>query len=262
MKHYKNIVIKYGGSILKDETMKKQLFRDIIELKRKGYCPIIVHGGGAEINTLLEKLGHKPKFVHGLRATDETTMELVQMVLCGKVNQEIVNFINKNGGKAVGLSGKDGQLLLVAKLESRYDLGLVGEVEKVNPAILDLLKADFIPVISPVGTDKKGITYNINADEVAAAIASALGAKLILLTDVDGVLQDKGDPTSTISVIKTTDIGHLIDNGVITEGMIPKIKSCLKAIESGVKEINIVKGTQPHMMLKVMRGEKTGTKIL
>ena len=242
--------------------MKKQLFRDIIELKRKDFCPIIVHGGGAEINTLLEKLGHKPKFVHGLRVTDEVAMEAVEMVLSGKVNQEIVAFINQNGGKAVGLSGKDGQLLLVAKLEAQYDLGLVGEVEKVNPAVLDLVKDDFIPVISPVGSDKKGTTYNINADEVAAAVAAALGARLILLTDVDGVLQDKNDTASTIPLIKTTDIGHLIDNGVITEGMIPKIKSCLKAIESGVKEINIVKGTQPHVLLKVIRGGQTGTKIL
>ena len=262
MKNSKTIVIKYGGSILKDTTMKKQLFRDIIGLKKKGFYPIIVHGGGGKINTLLEKLGHKPKFVHGLRVTDEATMEVVQMVLCGQVNQEIVAFINKNGGKAVGLSGKDGQLIMAGKLTTKYDLGLVGEVERINPAVLNALKEEFIPVISPIGTDKKGVTYNINADEVASAVAAALGARLVLLTDVDGVLADKDRAGSTIPVIKTTDIGHLIDNGVITEGMIPKIKACLKAIESGVKEINIVKGTQPHVLLKIMRGAQMGTKIL
>lgn len=262
MKKSQSIVIKYGGSILKDTTLKKQLVRDIIGLKKKGFCPIIVHGGGEEINTFLARLGYKPKFINGLRVTDKTTMEVVEIVLSGKVNKEIVAFVNKNGGKAVGLSGKDGRLILAKKKKTSQNLGLVGEVDKVNPQVINCIKEDFIPVISPVGTDKKGVTYNINADEVAAAIAAALGARLVLLTDVDGVLADKDRTGSTIPVIKTTDIGHLIDNGVITEGMIPKIKSCLKAIESGVKEVNIVKGTQPHVLLKIMRGDKTGTRIL
>lgn len=263
MKKSKSIVIKYGGSILKNKTLKKQLIEDIIAIKKKDYCPIIVHGGGGQISRFLQRLGKKPKFIDGLRVTDKSTMEMVEIVLSGKVNKEIVGFINKSGGDAIGLSGKDGKLILAKKKKTKSNLGFVGEVDKINSQVINCIKEDFIPVISSVAVDKKGVTYNINADEVAAAIAGAMKAeRLVLLTDVDGVLMKENDPSSCIPLIKTGDIKELIKSNVIKKGMIPKLKSCVDALKSGVKEVDIVKGTEKHVLLKLIKGQKTGTKIV
>ena len=263
MKKFHNIVIKYGGSVLKNTSLKKQLIKDIIALKEKGIQIIIVHGGGGHINEVLEKMGKKPKFVHGLRVTDKATMEIVEMVLSGKVNKEIVGFINKSGGKAVGLSGKDANLILARKKKTKEKLGFVGKIQSINPQVLDCIKEHFIPVVSSIGVDRKEVTYNINADEAAAGIAGAIKAdRLILLTDVDGVLMNKNDPWSSIPVIRTGDIQKLIKSNIINEGMIPKLKSCVKALKSGVKEVDIVKGTEKHILLKVIQGHKKGTRII
>ncbi len=262
MQKPKTIVIKYGGSILKNKVLKKQLIEDIIAIKKEGFCPIIVHGGGGEINASLQEKGIEAKFIDGLRVTDEYTIEIVEDVLTNKVNKEIVESISASGGYAKGLSGKTNNLILSKK--KKKILGFVGKVDTVDPRIIkSIIKDGFIPIISPVAVDKKGKTYNINADEAAAAIAGAMKAqRLILLTDVDGVLKNENDPSSRIKKIKTSDIKELIKLNVIKKGMIPKLKSCVNALKNGVKEVDIVKGTQKHILLKVIKGKKTGTKIV
>lgn len=267
----KTFVIKYGGAAQVKEELKESFAKDIVMLNFIGIRTAIVHGGGPKISAMMEKMGKKPKFVQGQRVTDEETMDIVEMVLGGLVNKEIVSLINSHGGKAVGLSGKDGGLIKAKKkliknsdstgVEEIIDLGLVGEVTNIDPQILISLKNEgFIPVISPVGVGPKGETLNINADYVAAAVAAALKAeKLILLTDVPGIL-DKNE--KIISTLKKTQIKKLVENGTITGGMLPKVQACLKALEGGVAKTHIIDGRIPHcLLIEIFTKEGIGTEI-
>jgi acetylglutamate kinase len=267
----KTFVIKYGGAAQVKEELKESFAKDIVMLNFIGIRTAIVHGGGPKISAMMEKMGKKPKFVQGQRVTDEETMDIVEMVLGGLVNKEIVSLINSHGGKAVGLSGKDGGLIKAKKkliknsdrtgVEEIIDLGLVGEVTDIDPQILISLKNEgFIPVVAPVGVGPKGETLNINADYVAAAVASALKAeKLILLTDVPGIL-DKSE--KIISTLKKTQIKKLVENGTITGGMLPKVQACLKALEGGVAKTHIIDGRIPHcLLIEIFTKEGIGTEI-
>jgi len=273
-KFYKKImVIKYGGHAMVDETLKSAFAQDIVLMKYVGIRPVIVHGGGPQINQVMEKMGLKPIFIEGQRVTDEETMNVVEMVLVGTVNKKIVSFINKVGGKAVGLSGRDGNLILAEKMtvykytgEDRppeiIDIGRVGKVKEINPEVLyTLIEDDFIPVIAPVGVGPDGEAYNINADLVAGALAGALGAeKLIYLSDVEGVKDEKGNLISTLYV---EDINELIEKEIVKGGMIPKLKSARKAILSGVKKVHIIDGRIAHsLIIELFTDEGLGTQIL
>ncbi len=264
--HGKTIVIKYGGNAMIDEEIKKSFARDMVLLKFVGINPVIVHGGGPQIGTLLKQIGKATEFVDGLRVTDGETMDIVEMVLVGKVNKEIVNNINMVGGKAVGLSGKDGSLI---KAEKTYhssegkdiDIGQVGKVKSINAKIIDTLDKDkFIPVIAPTGFDENGITYNINADLAAGKIAEALKAeKLILLTDVEGV-KIKGKLATSLT---DTEIPDLIKSGEISGGMIPKINCCLDALKGGVNKTHIIDGRVQHaVLLEIFTDAGIGTEII
>lgn len=269
----KTIVIKYGGSAMVAEELKKGFALDIILLKYIGINPVIVHGGGPQIGKILEKMGKKSHFVEGLRVTDEETIDVVEMVLVGKVNKEIVSLINRHGGKAVGLSGKDGGLIKAKKYKvvksspetdrpEIIDIGMVGEVESINAGVLNTLdEGGFIPVIAPVGVGENGETYNINADFVAGEIAGSLKAeKLVLLTDEEGV---KGKDGSLLSTLNKKEIDYLIKKGVIRGGMLPKVKCCLDALESGVKKTHIIDGRVKHaILLEIFTDEGVGTQIV
>jgi acetylglutamate kinase len=266
------VVIKYGGHAMVDDQLKRDFARDVTLLKFIGLNPVIVHGGGPQINTVLDAMGIQSQFVKGMRLTDEPTMDVVEMVLGGKVNKAIVAQINRQGGKAVGLSGKDGGLIQAKKLKIVYqedskkppeiiDPGLVGEVTRINPDIIDTLTHQgFIPVIAPVGTGEAGETFNINADLVASRIAMALKAgRLILLTDVDGVLDAKG---TLIGSIDARTIQAMIDSGSISGGMIPKIKCALEALHSGVEKVPIINGTRRHaLLLELFTDSGIGTEV-
>lgn len=267
----KTFVIKYGGSAQVKEELKESFAKDIVTINYIGIKTAIVHGGGPKISATMEKMGKKPKFVQGQRVTDKETMDIVEMVLGGLVNKEIVSLINSHGGKAAGLSGKDGGLLKAKKkllkkhaetgVDEVIDIGFVGEVTRVDPQILISLEKDgFIPVISPVGVGTKGETLNINADYVAASIASALKAeKLILLTDVPGIM-DKNN--KIISTLTKKNIKKYIRDGTITGGMLPKVQACLKAIEGGVSKTHIIDGRVPHcLLLEIFTKEGIGTEI-
>ena len=268
----KTIVIKYGGNAMVEEHLKEGFARDIILMKYIGLNPVVVHGGGPQIGKVLEAMGIETRFEQGMRVTDARTMDVVEMVLGGKVNKEIVNNINKHGGRAVGLTGKDGNLLTARKLEMKtinpdtlspeiIDIGMVGEVAEVNPAIITSLEeANFIPVIAPVGVDGEGRTYNINADLVAGKIAGALKAeKLILLTDVEGVKDKSGNLLNTIDV---ADVQRLIDDGTIVGGMIPKVTCCVDAIADGVEKTHIVDGRMEHAcLLEIFTDQGVGTAV-
>ena len=262
----KTVVVKYGGHAMTDENLRLSFAKDMALLKLVGINPVIVHGGGPQIGDLLGQLGIKSEFIDGLRVTDSATMEIVEMVLVGKVNKEIVNNIHIAGGKAVGISGKDAGLITAGKLYheengEKLDIGLVGSVEKVNPEIIRILEKDkFIPVIAPIGADTKGITYNINADIAAGKIAEALQAeKLILLTDIQGVMING----SLMSSIKSADIAAYIKSGEITGGMIPKVNCCVKAVKSGVKKAHIIDGRVEHaVLLEIFTDEGVGTQII
>lgn len=269
----KTVVIKYGGSAMIAEELKKNFAMDIILLKYIGINPVIVHGGGPQIGKTLEKMGKKSHFVEGLRVTDEETIDVVEMVLVGKVNKEIVSLINRHGGKAVGLSGKDGGLIKAKKYKvvksspetdrpEIIDIGMVGEVESINADVLNTLdEGGFIPVIAPVGVGENGETYNINADFVAGEIAGSLKAeKLVLLTDEEGV---KGKDGSLLSTLNKKEIDYLIKKGVIRGGMLPKVKCCLDALESGVKKTHIIDGRVKHaILLEIFTDEGVGTQIV
>ncbi|KUO49425.1 MAG: acetylglutamate kinase [Desulfitibacter sp. BRH_c19] len=270
----KTIVIKFGGHAMVNEELKQAVAKDCVLMKYVGMNPVIVHGGGPEINNMLDKLGKKSSFVNGLRITDEETMEVVEMVLVGKVNKSVVSSISRSGGKALGFSGKDGQLIeaIPHKATSKdhngetviHDLGFVGEVKKINPEILKtVIQQSYIPVVAPIGVDDKGRSYNINADYVAGDMARALGAdKMILLTDVKGILKDRNDENSLISVLKVREIRDLIEKGVISEGMIPKIQSCVRALEGGVRKTHIIDGRIPHSpLLEVFTNQGVGTMV-
>lgn len=250
----KTIVIKFGGSIAADPKIKKQFYQDIASLHKRGFRVVICHGGGPEINNFLQKLGMEPKFLNGLRVTDKETMEIVEMVLCGKINKEIVGALSLNGAPAVGISGKDASLLMAKKMKTKPDLGFVGEITKVNTKVLTDLLEDYVVVVSSLGIDAKEQTYNINADTVATKIAQALKAeKLVLLTNVKGVLSDSQDEHSTIAKIRTSEIAGLIRNKVVSGGMIPKMLACREALVRGVKEIDIIDGRLPHAVLRAMK---------
>jgi acetylglutamate kinase len=265
----KTFVIKYGGSAQVKNNLKKSFAQDIVMLNFIGTRTIVVHGGGPKISSTMEKMGKKPKFIQGQRVTDKETMDIVEMVLGGLVNKEIVSLINSHGGKAVGLSGKDGGLIKAKKklikkspVNEIIDIGLVGEVTHIEPNILNSLeKEGFIPVISPVGVGPKGETLNINADYVAASIASALKAeKLIILTDVPGIMDRKD---KIISTLTKQQIKKLIKNETIAGGMLPKVQACLKAIEGGVSKTHIIDGRVPHcLLLEIFTKEGIGTEIV
>ncbi len=257
----KTFVIKFGGSIAADNELKENFIKDIILLKLIGINIIIVHGGGKEIDGLLKKLNIGVNFHEGQRITDENTMKVVEMVLSGKINKDLVALINKFGGRACGLSGKDGNLITAKKLKSeKVDLGFVGEVKHVDKKILLTLDPSFIPVIAPVSMDNEGRTLNINADLVASSIAAELEAeKLIILSDQDGLLNADSE---LISSVKTGDIKNMIKEGVIYGGMIPKANSCIDAVKLGVKKVHIINGSIPHaVLLEIFTKKGIGTQI-
>jgi len=268
----KTIVIKYGGNAMVEERLKESFAQDIILLKYIGLNPVVVHGGGPQIGQVMDQMGLKSEFVKGMRVTDSATMNVVEMVLVGRVNKEIVGNINRHGGKAVGLSGKDGNLITARKMEMTainpdsmtpeiIDIGMVGEVESIAPGIIDALeKSGFIPVIAPVGVGRKGETYNINADLVAGKIAGALKAeKLILLTDIEGIQDKTGQLISTIDHTKVPD---LIADGTLSGGMIPKATCCVDAISDGVTKTHIIDGRLEHAcLLEIFTDKGIGTAI-
>jgi acetylglutamate kinase len=261
------VVVKYGGSTRSGAEELKNTLQDIVLMKFVGMRPVVVHGGGKDITALTEKMGIRSQFVDGLRVTDLPTMEVVEMVLGGKINKELVSTIQQLGGQAVGLSGKDGAMLQATRVKSKTgkDIGYVGRVSKVNTSILDLLdKEQFIPVIAPLGLGADGKTYNVNADEAAGAIAGALKAeKLVFLTDVPGICRKKNDPKSLLSSVKIKEIGKLIKSGVISGGMIPKVEACLHAVKSGVHKTHIIDGTLPHaLLLEIFTPQGVGTEIV
>lgn len=246
----RTVVVKYGGAAMKDETLKEKVIRDVVFMACVGIRPILVHGGGPEINTWLEKLGIEPQFKNGLRVTDAATMDVVEMVLVGRVNKEIVARINQAGGCAVGLCGKDGNLI-TARPQSEEGIGFVGEVTSVNTQILEgLAESGYIPVVSSVAADDQGQAYNINADTAAGEIAAALGAeKLMLLTDTAGILRDYKDPSTLIERVDIQGARELIREGVVSGGMIPKVSCCVRSLAQGVKAAHIIDGRVPHSLL-------------
>ena len=263
--HSKIIVVKYGGSAMADEELKKKVIADVVLLKLVGFKPIIVHGGGKEISRWVEKVGMKPKFVNGLRVTDTDTMELAEMVL-NKVNKELVSHVQELGVKGAGISGKDGGLL---KVKKRYsggeDIGFVGEITDVDPQILlDLMERDFVPIVCPIGMDDEYNTYNINADDAACAIAKAVGAeKLAFLTDIEGLYRDFSDKSTFISRLTATEAQELINSGMIGGGMLPKLGNCTDAIRNGVNRVHILDGRTPHsLLLEVFTNKGVGTAIV
>ena len=268
--HGKKILIKYGGHAMVDEEAKSSTARDTVLLKYVGMKPLIVHGGGPEISRSMDKLGKEPKFIKGLRVTDKETMEIIEMVLVGKISTEIVSELIKHDGDAISLSGKDSSLIFAHKKpaskidEEVVDLGLVGEIDCVNTDLLEMfLDHEYIPVISPVGIAMDGTSLNLNADTAAGEVASAIDAeKLIILTDVPGVLRDPSDPDTLIPKITIDEIPGLIEDGIISGGMIPKIETCVKAIENGVESCHIIDGRKKHsLLLEVFTTDGIGTMI-
>ena len=261
----KIIVIKYGGSAMIDENFMQSVIQDITLLKLVGFKPIIVHGGGKAISGFVNKLGMEPKFINGLRVTDEDTLEVAEMVL-NKVNKQLVQIVEQLGVKAIGISGKDGGMLNVKKKYSQgEDIGYVGEVTKVNPDILlDLIEKDFLPIVCPIGLDEDFHGYNINADDAASAIAEAVNAeKLAFLTDTEGVYMDKDDPNTVISEMTVSEAKNLIEDGTIQGGMLPKINNCINAINNGVSRVHILDGRIPHcLLLEIFTNKGIGTAIL
>lgn len=265
----KTIVLKYGGNAMINEDIKEQVIKDIVLMKYVGINPVVVHGGGPEINKMLEKIGKKSEFNCGNRVTDAETMEIVEMVLAGKLNQEIVSKLNKYGGKAVGLTGKDANSILAEKkyIESNgesIDIGFVGKVKKINPKMIKILQNEgYIPVISSIGVDEDGNTYNINADYVAGEVAAALSAdKFILMTDIKGIMKDLNDPTSLVNSISLKEINDMIADGTISGGMLPKVDACITAINKGANRVHIIDGRINHaLILELFTDEGVGTMI-
>ena len=261
----KVIVVKYGGSAMVDENLKKSVISDVTLLKLVGFKPIIVHGGGKEISKWVGKVGKEPEFINGHRVTDEETMEIAEMVL-GRVNKSLVSMVESLGVKAIGISGKDGGLLKVKKKYSDgKDIGYVGEISEVDPQILfDMMEKDFLPIICPVGLDDDFNTYNINADDAACAVARAVGAnKLAFLTDIEGLYRDFNDKSSLISEIKVSEAKELIAGGTIGGGMLPKLSNCIDAIEAGVSRVHIIDGRIPHsILMEIFSDRGVGTAIL
>ncbi len=260
--HNKIIVVKYGGNAMISEELKLQVMEDLVLLWLIGVKPVLVHGGGPEISDMLKKVGKKSEFVDGLRVTDKETAEIVQMVLAGKINKQLVNLLGEFGGNAVGISGIDGHLIEAKVKDER--LGFVGEITNVNvQPILDLIEKEYIPVVSTVGCDKEGNVYNINADTAASYIAGAMKAeRLITMTDIPGILRDVNDPDSIIKRVTTEEARQLFADGVISGGMIPKVECCIEAIEKGVRRVTILDGRVPHaLLLELLTDEGAGTLV-
>jgi len=277
----KTVVIKYGGNAMMEDSLKHKFAQDIVLMKYVGINPVIVHGGGPQIDEMLKRLGIEAKFKQGVRVTDEKTMEIVEMVLAGKINMEIVDLLNRHGGRAVGVSGKDGGFITAKPLTVKAwieslgmdmdveengstddTFGYVGDIQSINPRLIEKLQQDnFIPVIAPIGTDREGNTYNINADLVAGAVAASLKAeKLLMLTDVKGIRNAKGRHISTLS---RKEMQRLIKKGVIREGMLPKVHACLLALDGGVQKAHIIDGRMPHaILLEVFTHKGIGTEII
>ena len=259
----KIVVVKYGGAAMIEEHLKQNFAQDIVLLQSLGMLPVIVHGGGPEVSKAMEQLGQEVSFIDGLRVTSSENLKVTEMVLSGTINKEIIAHINTFGGKAVGVSGKDGNLIEADKIshEGGIDLGFVGKIKKVNPELLMvLLKQGFLPVVSPIGLSKDGVTYNINADTTASRIAVSLGAyKIIFMTDVDGVLED-GNLCAQLS---SSEVGKMIEKNVITGGMSPKVDSCLYCVKNGVESAQIINGTEPHSVIaELFTDQGIGTKIV
>lgn len=260
----KTIVVKYGGAAMLDDTLKAAVMQDIVLMRYVGINPVVVHGGGPEISDAMHKMGKEPQFVGGLRVTDAETMEIVEMVLAGKTNKGIVAHLNQQGGMAVGLSGKDGNLIVAERETTKGDIGFVGRVTQINPALLHTLAgAGYIPVISTVAIGTHGESYNVNADTVAGELAAALGAvKLIMMTDVDGIYQDFADKDSLIKEMTAKDARQLITDGHVDKGMIPKVDACISAINGGVGRATIIDGRLPHsLLMELFTDEGIGTMI-
>lgn len=274
----KTVVIKYGGHAMTDTSLKERFAQNVVLLKYVGINPVIIHGGGPQIDKMLNRLGLEAKFRHGVRVTDKATMEVVEMVLAGQINMEITDLINRHGGSAVGLSGKDGGLILSKPLTAKAwaeslerdleddgddgDFGFVGDIERVDPSLLLKLQGDhYIPIIAPIGTDREGNTYNINADLVAGAVAGAVRAeKLVMMTDIKGIRDANGRHLSTVS---RKDVQRMVKKGTITEGMLPKVHACLDAIDAGVGKAHIIDGRIPHaILLEIFTRKGIGTEIV
>ena len=261
----KTIVIKYGGNAMVDEDLKRSVCRDVVLMHFVGMKPILVHGGGPEISAVMKKVGKEPTFVNGLRVTDAETMEIVEMVLAGKTNKGIVSIINNLGGKAVGLSGKDANLIVAEKTQGSVDLGFVGKVSSINPAILtDLLEHGYIPVISSVAIGPQGESLNVNADHIAGEIAAEVkAAKLMMMTDVAGIYSDFSDKSTFISELSVADARKMIESKRIDEGMIPKVEACVTALAGAVERTHIIDGTMPHsLLMEVFTDTGIGTMIV
>lgn len=259
----KIVVIKYGGNAMINEELKQQVMEDIVLLRLVGVKVVLVHGGGPEISELMSRLGKKAEFVDGLRVTDKETVDIVQMVLAGKINKTLVNLLEMKGGKAMGISGMDGKLIEAKMKDVR--LGYVGEITNVNISpVCDLLEKGYIPVISTIGCDSEGNAYNINGDTAAAYIAGALGAeRLIMMTDIAGILRDKDDPSTLIAHVTLSEADKLYKDGVISGGMIPKVDCCINAIKLGVKNVIIMDGRVPHsILMELLTDEGAGTMVV
>lgn len=265
-KYYnKVVVVKYGGNAMVNDALKEAVMSDIVLLSLVGIRIVLVHGGGPEISAALKAAGKESRFVNGLRYTDQETLDVVQMVLCGKVNKELVRLLQRKGGRAVGLCGIDGQMIHAEKAQSGEDLGLVGEVAGVNAApILDVLEAGYIPVIATLGVGTDGTVYNINADAAAARIAAELHAEnLISLTDIRGLLRDRGDDATLISEVRCSELPALVRQGIVSGGMIPKVECCVEAVRRGVSRAFIIDGRIPHsILIEMMTNEGIGTMFL
>jgi len=260
----KTIVIKYGGAAMVDDRLKEGVCQDVVLMHYVGMRPVLVHGGGPEVSEVMRRLGKEPAFVNGLRVTDAETMEIVEMVLAGKTNKSIVGAINRQGGQAVGLSGRDADLIVAEKARAEVDLGFVGRVRQVNPGILETLAAGgYIPVISTVACGPDGESYNVNADSVAGEMAARLGAeKLILMTDVPGILRDVQDPDSLISAMTAVEAMEMVRSGSASRGMIPKIEACVAAVRGGVERAHIIDGRRPRaLLMEIFTDTGIGTMI-
>jgi acetylglutamate kinase len=260
----KTVVVKYGGKVMTSQELKELIASDMVLMKFVGMNPVVIHGGGPEITKYMKEMGKEVRFVDGLRVTDKETMNIVKMILVGKINKELVSLINRHGELSVGISGDDGGLIIARKQEASVDLGFVGEVESINPkAITDLIEEDFIPVVASVGVGRDGQSYNINADLVAGEIAAALKAdKIIFLTDVAGLYRDFSDKTSLISELSLRECEEMVADKTIGEGMLPKVKGCIAALTAGVNRAHILNGTVAHaLLLEVFTKEGIGTMI-
>lgn len=271
----KTVVIKYGGNAMINEDLKNAVMQDVVLMKFVGINPIIVHGGGPEITAMLKRVGKETQFIGGLRVTDKETMEIAEMVLVGKINKEIVSLINQHGGQAIGLSGKDANLIKAAKRMGKVhtpdgkveftDIGFVGDVAEVNPEVIQTITSNgYIPVISPVGVGEDGQSYNVNADYVAGEVAAALKAdKLVMLTDVEGIFEDFNDKSTLISSIHIDDVPGKIAGGIISGGMIPKVECCVQALRGGVEKVHIIDGRVSHsILLEIFTKEGIGTMVV